>query len=504
MASTAAQKADKTATEAAVNPLAKRRAGVLAHITSLPGPLGNGDFSHDAYRFVDFAAQAGFSVWQVLPLNPTHDDGSPYYSTSANAGNPLLISLDWLVDRGWLGGYERGLSRTEAKRHRSACLHEAHRAFLQSATSEWRARYRRFCEESAYWLDDYARFVAFDAQQRTSWVDWPEALRSRRGAAYDKALEQIEARCEFERFVQFVFAAQWTELRAYAHQRGVHLFGDLPIFVAHHSADVWAQPELWQLDKAGQPEVIAGVPPDYFSETGQLWGNPLYRWERHRQRGFDWWVQRLARQRELFDLLRIDHFRGLEACWEIPHGDTTAINGAWAPSPGDELLATVRQRLGELPLVAEDLGEITPEVDALRRQYGLPGMRVLQFGFDGDPANLHLPHNYGADSVAYTGTHDNAVTREWFDGLDARGAAYVQRYLGDASAMPDPMIRAVYASTAQLAVIPMQDVLGLGAGHRMNTPGTLDERNWCWRFDWSQLPEGRSAALAELARLYGR
>ena len=487
-----------------INPLHKRRAGVLAHITSLPGPLGNGDFSHDAYRFVDFAVRAGFSIWQVLPLNPTHEDGSPYYSTSANAGNPLLISLDWLVDRGWLTGYERGLSRAEAREHRAACLNEAHKKFFETATADWLERYRRFCREAAYWLDDYVRFVAFDAQFKSSWIEWPEAVRDRKGAAYERAIEAVAVRCEFERFQQFVFAMQWADLRAYANARGLYLFGDLPIFVAHHSADVWARPSLWKLDKTGQPTVVAGVPPDYFSETGQLWGNPLYRWPEHQKQGYDWWLQRLARQRELFDLLRIDHFRGLEACWEIPAGDTTAINGAWVKAPGEELLTAVSEKLGALPLVAEDLGDITPEVDLLRRQFGLPGMRVMQFGFDGDPANLHLPHNYTVDSVAYTGTHDNAVTREWFEALDENGLPLVQRYLPDPAPMPDPMIRAIYASAAQIAVIPMQDVLSLGAGNRMNTPGTLDDGNWSWRFEWSQLEPGRTQELAMLARLYNR
>lgn len=492
------------AATAPINPLARRRAGVLAHITSLPGPLGNGDFSHDAYRFVDFAVRAGFSIWQVLPLNPTHDDGSPYYSTSANAGNPLLISLDWLVDRGWLADYERGLGRAEARAHRADCLRQAHAKFFETASADWLERYRRFCREAAYWLDDYVRFVAFDAQFKSSWTAWPEAVRDRKGAAYKRAIEAVAERCEFERFQQFIFAMQWTDLRAYANDRGLYLFGDLPIFVAHHSADVWARPTLWKLDEAGEPTVVAGVPPDYFSKTGQLWGNPLYRWPEHRKQGYDWWLHRLARQRELFDLLRIDHFRGLEACWEIPAGDTTAVNGSWVKSPGEELLRAVAEKLGALPLVAEDLGEITPEVDELRRRFGLPGMRVMQFGFDGDPANLHLPHNYTVDSVAYTGTHDNAVTLEWFEALDEASLPLVQRYLPDPAPMPDPLIRAIYASCAQLAIIPMQDVLSLGQGNRMNTPGTLADDNWCWRFDWSQLEAGRTQQLAALARLYNR
>lgn len=489
---------------AAAGPLARRRAGVLCHITSLPGPLANGDFSHGAYRFVDFAAHAGFTVWQVLPLVPTHEDGSPYYSTSANAGNPQLISLDWLVDRGWLPGFETGLDAVRTREHRLACLREAHARFTALADGNWLARYAAFRQQARSWLDDYAAFAAFGDAHPGDWTQWPAALRQRRGAAYDKALVALAPRRELECFQQFVFAVQWSELRAYAAARGLHLFGDLPIFVSHHSADVWAHPELFRLDRQGQPSVIAGVPPDYFSETGQLWGNPLYRWPQHRKQGFAWWLRRLARQRELFDLVRIDHFRGLEACWEIQAGEATAINGHWEAAPGDELLAAVAAQLPNLPLVAEDLGDITPEVHALRRRFGLPGMRVLQFGFDGDPQNLHLPHNYSADAVAYTGTHDNAVTREWFEALDEAAATQVRRYFPEPQTMPDALIRAAYASVAQLAVVPMQDVLALGAGHRMNTPGTLDARNWRWRFDWSQMPVGRGEQLAELARLYAR
>lgn len=489
--------------------LGRRRAGVLAHITSLPGPLGNGDFSHDAHRFVEFMVSCGFSIWQVLPLNPTHADGSPYFSFSANAGNPLLISLDWLVDRGWLSGYDRGLQGADAQAHRHERLHRAHQGFVHKGDAHWRRRYGAFCQQ-ADWLEDFAAFTAInDAHEGAAWTQWPAPIRDRRGAAYEETLKVLAAVRELVRFQQFVFYAQWAELRAFARARGVYLFGDLPIFVAHHSADVWAHPELFRLDARGEPEVVAGVPPDYFSRTGQVWGNPLYRWEAHEKQGFAWWLRRLRTQQELFDLVRIDHFRGLEACWEIPAGEQTAVNGRWVKAPGDALLNAAREQLGELPLIAEDLGEITPEVEALRQRHALPGMRVLQFGFDGGPDNLHLPHNYEPALVAYTGTHDNAVTREWYQAQDDRVRATVARYLhlpsGDRSTdMPDPLIEAAYASVARLAVIPMQDVLRLGAGHRMNTPGTTGGDNWRWRFDWSQLPEGRAAQLAELARLYNR
>ncbi len=503
MSASAKTAASKEATEPV---LARRRAGVLAHITSLPGALGNGDFSHDAYRFVEFAAASGFSVWQVLPLTPTHADGSPYFSFSTNAGNPLLISLDWLVDHGWLAGYDAGVGAAEAQTHRLECLRAAYTGFVTGADAEWRRRYQAFCRKAADWLDDFSAFSAInDAQSGASWTDWPAALRDRNGAAYEQALEALATARDQVRFQQFVFFTQWADLRAYANRHGVHLFGDLPIFVAHHSADVWASRSLWQLDRSGHPTVVAGVPPDYFSETGQVWGNPLYRWPAHRKQGYAWWLRRLATQRDLFDLLRIDHFRGLEACWEIAAGETTAINGRWAKAPGAELLSAAQSQLGDLPLVAEDLGEITPEVDALRKRFAMPGMRVMQFGFGGGADNLHLPHNFGIDFVAYTGTHDNAVTREWYEALDADQRAEVARYLPQAATrMPQAMIEAVYASVAKLAVIPMQDVLELGAGHRMNTPGTMGHDNWRWRFEWSQLSSARKAELKELAVLYNR
>lgn len=484
----------------------RRRAGVLAHISSLPGPLGNGDLSHAAYRFVEFCAASGFSVWQVLPLNPTQADGSPYFSFSSSAGNPLLISLDWLIDRGWLDAYDAGLEGVEAQRHRLDCLARAYTGFMQKADTGSQALYKDFCQRNADWLDDFAAFTAINQQQNgAAWTDWPAPLRDRRGAAYEQALTALDLPRQAIRFQQFVFFLQWADLRAYAHKHGVSLFGDLPIFVAHHSADVWAHPELWMLDEAGRPSVVAGVPPDYFSETGQVWGNPLYRWEAHRAQNYRWWLQRLTMQRELFDLLRIDHFRGLEACWEIEAGAETAIDGRWVKTPGDELLSAAHAALRDLPLVAEDLGEITEEVHALRKRFGLPGMRVMQFAFGSGPDNLHLPHNYDTDFVAYTGTHDNAVTREWYESLSVDQRAEIALYLPQAAThMPQAMIEAVYASVAKLAVIPMQDVLELGAGHRMNTPGTMNAGNWRWRFDWPMLSDARMAELMELAARYNR
>lgn len=483
----------------------RRRAGVLLHPTSLPGALGSGDLSHNAYRFIEFVAAAGFSVWQMLPVGPTHEDRSPYLSLSANAGNPLLISLDWLADRGWLdpGLPRAGTGDGEAYRHQ--CLKRAYQGFLAHADTLWRAHFQAFVDARAGWLDDYALFAALrESQDGRHWLDWPAALRDRVPQALDAARRELAEVIDRHRFEQFVFSTQWRELRDYAKGHGVHLFGDLPLFVAHDSVDVWAHRELFAVGPDGAPEKIAGVPPDYFAADGQVWGNPLYRWPAHQAQGFAWWVQRMGTQLALFDLVRIDHFRGLEAHWELPAGAQTAREGRWVPSPGSELLETLQSRFHPLPLVAENLGVITPEVEALRRQHGLPGMCVLHFGFDGSPHNPHLPQNFSAQTVVYTGTHDNATTREWYESLPEPDREAVRfHFPQQAQDMPWPAIHAALASVARLAVVPMQDLLELGAGHRMNTPGTVTG-NWSWQFDWRELPEGRAVVLRELLERYGR
>lgn len=466
--------------------------GVLLHPTSLPA----GDLGADAYRFVDFLAETGASVWQTLPLGPTHASGSPYHALSAHAGNPRLVSLALLVEWGWLGS---------AEGDRRVRLHEAYEGFRQRGGGDAQAAYEAFKRDARTWLEDYALFGALRKENGSRpWWEWEPALRDREPSALAAASTRLAGDIEQVRFEQFVFARQWRELRTRARERGILLFGDMPIFVAHDSAEVWAHREYFKLDARGQPTVVAGVPPDYFSATGQRWGNPLYRWSRLKRDGFAWWLERLATEIERFDLVRVDHFRGFEACWEIPAADATAENGRWVKVPGRALFRAMLARIDRLPLVAEDLGLITPAVERLRRSFRLPGMCVLQFAFDGDAANPYLPHRHEPDRVVYTGTHDNDTTRAWFEALPAESQLRVMDYLGfPTEPMPLPLVRAALASVARLAIVPMQDILGLGRGHRMNTPGT-QQGNWQWRFDWSQVAPGLAESLRRMVEMYGR
>lgn len=483
--------------------LDRRRAGVLLHVTSLPGSYGNGDFSHEAYRFVDFLADAGFSVWQTLPLNHTHEDGSPYQCLSAHAGNPLLISLDWLMDRGWLDALPEPSDNPAQQRR--ACLALAYQNFLTRADRLQQHELASFTSTHSHWLEDYALFIALRKTYGCeNWRVWPSPLRDREPAALHEARIRHAAAIGQYQFEQWLFFCQWQELRRYARDKGVMMYGDMPIFVAGDSADVWARRQCFLLDAEGQETVVAGVPPDYFSELGQRWGNPLFNWECMEKDGFRWWHERVNSQLELFDWVRIDHFRGLEACWEIPAESPSAVNGRWVPTPGIALLDSLHASFDSLPLIAEDLGIITPEVEALRDRYALPGMHVLQFAFDGNPNNPYLPHNHRVNGVAYTGTHDNDTTLAWFQGLDAHRQQEIYDYLGNP---PDPMPYALahcaLASCAKLAVLPMQDILGLGAGARMNTPGTV-VGNWNWRFNWDQLCAEQIANFKHWNALYGR
>jgi 4-alpha-glucanotransferase len=486
-----------------MNPLAARRAGILLHLTSLPGGGVCGTLGPEAYRFVDFLVAAGQSVWQFLPIGPTHDDGSPYQCLSLHAGNPLYISAELLVSSGWLEASVAELPATPAIQRR--LLSSAYQGFMQRAGEEDRRRFSQFVEANGHWLEDYALYAVLrEAHHHASWVEWPKELRDRDPASLETVRQRFRDALELIRFEQFVFSQQWRSLKEYANRRGVLLFGDLPIFVAHDSADVWAQRDYFQLDEAGRSTVVAGVPPDYFSTTGQLWGNPHYRWERMEQDGFQWWVTRIRTQLHMFDLVRIDHFRGFEAYWEIPAGHDTAMNGHWVRAPGDALFEVLRRHFDPLPVVAEDLGLITPEVEALRLRHGFPGMKILQFAFDGGAANPYLPHNHHHLAVVYTGTHDNDTTVAWYNALSRDARRHVDEYLHSASEpMPWPLIRAAMASVATLAMIPMQDVLELGGGHRMNIPGKPDG-NWRWRFNWDQVGADLAEHLHDLSRLYGR
>ena len=484
--------------------LERRRAGILLHPSSLPGGIGAGDLGADAHRFVDFLAQSGFSVWQMLPLGPTHRDASPYHSLSLHAGNPMLISLERLVEWGWLNKREPAGADNPVS-YRLRRLAQAHQIFLERAAPADQRSFETFINTEVHWLEDYSLYRALRREfSGQAWYQWPVPLRNREPAALAAArarlIDEIEQVC----FEQFVFARQWQELRAHANQQDVLLFGDMPIFVAHDSVDVWTHRKYFTLDADGQPTVVAGVPPDYFSKDGQRWGNPLYRWDQLQANGFRWWIERLTTEFRRFDLIRIDHFRGFEACWEIPAAEATAVNGRWVKVPGEALFEALMEHFSMLPLAAEDLGLITPEVYALRDKFGLPGMKILQFAFDSGPDNPYLPHNHRQESVVYTGTHDNDTTLAWFDDLPADRQLYVVEYLGyPHEAMPWPLIRAALASVSQLTIIPMQDVLALGRGYRMNTPGTTEE-NWRWRYTWEQLPPDLTERLRRLARLYGR
>ncbi len=448
--------------------LDRRRAGVLLHVGSLPDSGGNGVLGEPAHRFVDLLADAGFSVWQMLPVGPEGDGYSPYFSTSAHAGNPRFID----------------------------------RSGLEQVGDEELAS---FVEREREWLFDDGLFLALHAEQQgRSWWQWPVPLRDREPQALQQA--RVRHRQTIDRFVreQYAFHRQWESLRAHAHARGVKFFGDIPIYMAHNNAHVWSHRHDYQLDAQGRARGVSGVPPDYFSADGQLWGNPLYDWPRMQADGFSSWVQRFRTELARFDLVRIDHFRGLEAYWSVPADAQTARDGQWVTAPGEALLQRLREVFGHLPLVAEDLGVITPEVEALRDRFELPGMQVLQFAFDGSHDNPHLPANHVRNGVAYTGTHDNDTTVAWYGSLDEHTRGNVQRILACAAEdVPAAMIRAALGSVADMAVIPLQDLLGLGAGARMNTPG-ITEGNWKWTFEWAQLPEDFSAHWRSLNREHGR
>jgi len=479
----------------------RRRAGVLLHITSLPG----GVLGEEAYRFIDTLADAGFTVWQFLPIGPTHGHGSPYETLSTFAGNPELINLRECVACGWLSKEDydaaaAGALTSEAARTRAAL------GFWTEAqnNTELADGVRRFRKEHADWLDDYALFAALkQAHNGLPWWLWPKPLRDRHADALYEARHTLLAGIHRTIFEQYMFARQWQGLKAHAETRGILLFGDLPIYVAHDSADVWVNRQLFTLDDDGLCYEVAGVPPDYFSATGQRWGNPLYHWQTMQADGFRWWLKRIEVQLERMHLMRIDHFRGLESYWAIPGEMQDGCIGEWRPAPGEALLKVVKARLGHLPFIAEDLGMITEDVHRLRRRFGIPGMKVLQFAFDGDADNPYLPHNHEPDSVVYTGTHDNDTTLGWFRQLPEHRREHILDYL-DASAddMPWPLICCALDSVARLAIIPMQDLLALGSEARLNTPGTVDG-NWTWRMQEAASAEVWARAR-HLSHLYGR
>ncbi len=491
-----------------------RASGVLLHPTSLPGPHGSGDFGREARYFVDWLAAGGQTLWQILPLGGIGPGNSPYMSTSAFAGNVLLIDLHELAEQGWLDAADlEPLPALKADRvdfaavvpFRMERLAKAAARFAAKAGPQQREAYEAFRATQAGWLEDFALFMALaEAYAWRDWCDWPHALAAHEPGALAAARRELEGRIGFWTFCQWSFFRQWAALRAYANGRGVQVIGDAPIFIAHQSAEVWANQRLFELDAQGRPTVVAGVPPDYFSATGQRWGNPLYRWSEHAKDGYAWWVERMKRIFELVDIVRIDHFRGFAAHWEIPATELTAERGRWVPGPGEALFKAIAKALGPMPIIAEDLGIITPDVDALRRKFAFPGMRVLQFAFAGDATDRYLPHNHEPDSVVYTGTHDNDTTAGWWATATDHERHFARGYLAtDGHDMPWAMIRAACASVADTAVHPMQDVLGLPTECRMNLPGQQSDW-WCWRFQWSQVHGWHAERLAEFARLYGR
>lgn len=484
-----------------------RCAGILLHPTSLPGPLTSGDIGHEAYRFIEFLYANGIKVWQMLPLGPTHEDKSPYQCLSAHAGNPALISLDWLLDRGWLNREQVQAGETDEE-YRAQCLLQAEAYFYAHAGEEWTSRLQAFTREHAIWLEDYALFIALkNKYQSRPWSDWPAAVRHREYAAIQESKQELADEMAQIIFEQFVFFTQWHEVRDYAARHNVKLFGDMPIFVAYDSADVWAKRQNFLMNEDGEMSVVSGVPPDAFSETGQRWGNPLYDWNYMRTDNFDWWKSRFSTQLELFDLVRIDHFRGLDACWEIPIDEETAINGQWEDVPGNELLTALYESFHPLPLIAEDLGVITDRVEALRDTYGLPGMKVLQFAFDGNSANPHLPHCHRQEDLIYSGTHDNDTTLGWVKDKHNYNPGFFQAYTGCSSDLAEDkflaVLRMAMASVSFMCVLPMQDLLMLGSEARMNTPGTVGN-NWQWRFDWKQVEPTMVEKLKNFISLYQR
>jgi 4-alpha-glucanotransferase len=492
----------------------RRASGILLHPTSLPGPGGIGDLGDAAYRFVDWLAAAKQRRWQVMPLGPTSYGDSPYAGLSALAGNPLLISLDRLVEEGIL---ERtaleNVPAFPAERvdfgpvieWKMSMLQQAFVRFSAQASTEERAAFVAFSNDQANWLDNYALFAAVkEAHGGVAWNRWDRAIATRQPEAIAEWQRKVAERVRFQQFLQWLFFRQWQDLKRYANGRDIQIIGDIPIFVAYDSADVWANPDVFFLDAAGNPTVIAGVPPDYFSRTGQRWGNPLYRWDVLAHHGYNWWIERFRMTFRLVDIVRIDHFRGFSAYWEVPAEEETAINGRWVPGPGAALFEAVRAALGPVPIIAEDLGVITADVEALRVGQGFPGMAVLQFAWGGDAANIYMPHNHTRNLLIYTGTHDNDTTVGWWRSVDDNIRTQVQNYFGvSGEDIAWDFIRAVLMSVADTAIIPMQDVLSLGTEARMNLPGRA-MGNWGWRLLPGQLTGELAQRLGMLTSHYGR
>ena len=489
-----------------------RKCGVLMPVSSLPSRFGIGGFSKEAYDFVDFLAEGGQSLWQILPLGPTGYGDSPYQSFSTFAGNPYYISLDALIEQGLLteeeceaadyGNHPNYVNYEKIYNSRFALLRKAfNRADIENDTN-----YKKFVEDQSAWLKDYAMYMAIkDSLGGVAWIEWDEDIRLRKPAAMAHYEETLKEDIAFYSYLQYLFATQWSALKAYANGKGINIIGDIPIYVAFDSADTWANPELFQLDEENIPTAVAGCPPDTFSATGQLWGNPLYRWDYHEKTGFAWWIRRLAYCFTIYDVVRIDHFRGFDEYWAIPYGDPTAEFGRWEKGPGYALFEAMKKALGNREVIAEDLGFLTPSVLKLVKKTGYPGMKVLQFAFDSREESDYLPHNYTHNCVVYTGTHDNDTVMGWIPAMSRKDLAFAKKYIGvkRTSDICSNLIRMAYASVADTAIIPIQDYLELGSEARINTPSTLGG-NWEWRMSAQDCTSQLAARMLELATVYGR
>lgn len=492
-----------------------RKSGVLLHITSLPGAEGIGTLGKEAKQFVDFLKETGQKLWQVLPLGPVGFGNSPYQCYSAFAGNPMLIDLELLLDIELLSEkdlseipkfIEQRVAFDKVEAWKYPILQKAYANFQGEVFQSNQNDYHHFLNEHGWWLNDYALFMSAKQHfgEGVIWSDWADELKFRHESSLQELGNELATEVDYQKFLQFLFFTQWHGLRKYANENNVQIVGDVPLYVSGDSSDVWTNTDIFLLDEDLKPTEVGGVPPDYFSETGQLWGNPVFDWPRLKERNYDWWMARLHFNLNMFDIVRIDHFRGLESFWSVPAGEETAINGKWVPAYGHEMLSLIKSQIGHLPFIAEDLGIITTEVDRLREYFSLPGMKVLQFAFTTDATNKDLPHNYGANFVAYTGTHDNDTTLGWLTAVGDEEKENVDKYVaGKEKKALSEVVEMAVASVAETVIIPMQDILGLDTNSRMNTPGTATG-NWDWRFNWNQLKTRQKHFLKDLTEKYNR
>ncbi|WP_303917857.1 4-alpha-glucanotransferase [Draconibacterium sediminis] len=492
--------------------MTNRKSGILLHITSLPGQEGVGTLGKEAYAFVDFLEESGQKLWQILPLGPVGAGNSPYQCYSAFAGNPVLIDLELLLDEDLLSADDLGTipvfkkSKVEFDKvsaWKNLLLKKAFQHFQVKKFDHFRDEYYHFLNEHGWWLNDYALFISVrEYFGGLHWNEWDRGIKFREPEAVNDLSEKLEPQIAFEKFVQFMFFRQWHKLKRYANEKGIQIVGDVPLYVSGDSSDVWTNTDIFLLNDELNPTEVGGVPPDYFSETGQLWGNPVFDWQRLKERDYDWWMARLHFNLNMFNLVRIDHFRGLESFWSVAADEETAINGKWVPAHGYEMLSLIKSQIGVLPFIAEDLGIITTEVDHLRERFNLPGMKVLQFAFTTDATNRDLPHNYERNYVVYSGTHDNNTTLGWLNAVEGEEKELVAKYVSEEHAAKQIMEMAL-ASVADTAILPMQDVLELDEKSRMNTPGTATG-NWDWRFQWKQLKVGQKKFLRETTEKFNR